>query len=49
MSQCSRLTDDPNRQSRSQEFESRDAGEILDKCVKKMLAMYRQILRKNQS
>ena len=36
-------------QSRSQKFESGEAGEILDKCTDKMLAMYRQILRKNQS
>ena len=36
-----------SNQSRSQEFE-RGAGEILDKCADKMLAVYRQILKKNQ-
>ena len=37
-------------QSRSQEFESRGAGEMLDKCTDKMLVISDwKMLRKNQS
>ena len=36
-------------QSRSQKFESREAGKILDKCTDKLSAKQWQILKKNQS